>query len=901
MASFDPGRSLFRRLLRLYPRNFRERFMEEMLEFFREERAEASSRGFLGLCRFWLCTLTDLLFSAFRMRTGGKPNLHTQPRRFGPGGAHLTSQARRPGGGMMLDLKQGATSLRRSPGFVAFVVSTLALGVGATTAVFSVLDAVLLRPLPYPASSRMMLIGTLIRGQEPGGSPGPYSSADFLDLRADPGPFEVLVAQEGSRAVLTGQGDPERIHLARISEGYFEMFGARPALGRLLLPEDDGLRVMVLSHGFWQDRYGGDPSVLGRTLTLDGEAFQVIGALSPEFIPPEVLPGSGAAAWLPMGLSVGEPDRSSFGMGVVGRRQIQSTPDDGRAHVGRVLSDDYGPDKGANFIQGSVVVDLKEATVGAMGRTLSVALASVFFLLIIGCVNVAGLLLTRGATRQAELAIRSALGAGRCRLVGQLMGESLILGLAGGALGACVAYGAVDVFRKVTPGGLPRLTEVTVDHRALAFTLSVSLAAAILFGLVPAVRAARSAGNSVSGMARRATQGQRAARLRGALILAETALAVILTVGSGLMVHELVRLTTADPGFRPGGLVGISFRLPRSMEREEWQSFYGTFLERTQGLPGIQSSAVTTHLPYGQYALVQIMTPRDARYEGEGAWLPTVLVSRDYFSTMGIRLASGRWFSEADLRGETDGIIVNQALASRYWPSQGAIGKWIKSGAPDLEEDEGSFEIVGVIADVTAQPGQAVPEEIYRPYRAESWRNMTVVARTDPETLDGVTAGLRSLARESLPDLPVTITTVQSLFREAMARPRFYTVLFASFGALALVLAAVGIYGTTAFATRSRTREIGIRLALGADRSRVIRRMVTRSGIPVGIGVIIGLACAFGLSQLLSSFLYHVPSRDGATYVAVGLFVLIVGLTAALFPAASASRIDPATTLREEG
>ncbi len=898
MADLSAGLGLFRLILRLYPVSFRERFQDDLEAFFVAERATVV--GPLALAGFWMKTLFDAVAAAVRLRTRRGESM--LPNRGGEDRDQNPRSRGGEGGTMVQDLLFAGRTLRRSPGFLLFVAGTLALGVGATTAVFSVLDAVVLRPLPYPGSQRMMLIGTQIRGQADPNEPGPYSTADFLDLRSAPGPFEAVVAQEGARGVMTGEGDPERIALTRVSEGYFDVFGARPALGRLLAPADDPEMVALLSHGFWQDRFGGDPSVLGKVLTLDGEGYKVVGVLEPSFHPSEVLPGPGAEVWVPLGLTVREPDRSGFGLGVVGRRREASAPEDGKAHVERILAEQYGGGDGPSFIQGGLVVDLKEATVGALGRTLGLALVSVVFLLLIGCVNVAGLLLARGADRQGELAIRSALGAGRGRLFGQLMSESLLLGIAGGAAGSALAVAAVEAFRRTTPGGLPRLVEVTVDLRVLGFTLVVSLATALLFGLLPAFRAAREAGAPVSGMTLRSTPGRRAGRLRSGLILVETALAVMLTVGSGLMVHELVRIGNQDPGFRPDGLVNLGFRLPRSWDRNEWTLFYENFLERARALPGVRSAAITTHVPFGSYALVQMMTPLEAVEIGEGGeWLPTVLVSEDFLSTMGIRLAAGRDFTEAELGGEGQVAIVNQALVRRYWPGEEGIGKRIKSGAPDLEEDEGTYEVVGVIGDVTATPGRAVPAEMYLPYGTEAWRDMTVVARTGPEAEDGVAAGLRGIARAEVPDLPVTITTVRSLYRGSMARPRFYTTLFAAFGTIALILASVGIYGTTAYTARSRTREIGIRLALGADPGEVVSRMVTRSGLPVGAGVILGLAGAFSLSHLLAGFLFHVPARDPATYASIGVLVLAVGLTAALVPAARAGRIDPAHTLREEG
>lgn len=874
----DLGLATFRLLIRLYPPGFRDRFAPELEAFFLDERTRARREGRWATARLWARTVRDVVTVTVRLRLGGG------------------------GGGMIGDLAQGTKGLRRSPGFTLFAVATLAVGVGATTAVFSVLDTVVLRALPYPGATRMMLIGSSLRGQGLESGPGPYSTADFLDLRAAPGPFEAVVASEGRRGVIRGLGDPERLPVAEVGRGFFDFFGARPAVGRLLAPSDDARRVAVLSHGFWEERFGADPAVVGTRLTLDGEAWEVVGVLGDDFLPPEAMSAPDAPLWVPRGMSVEEPDRTSYGLTVAGRLRPGATPAEGRAHVDRLLTERHAAEGGPAFITGAVAVDMRAATVGEIGRTLGLLLGSVALLLVIACVNVAGLLLARGTRRREELAVRSALGAGRGRIVRQLLGESALLGLAGGALGAALALGAVEVFRRTTPGGIPRLGEVTVDLRVLAFTLVVAVGTALLAGLFPALRATAEGVGGPTGSTTRGTPGRREGLARGALVLVETALAVILAVGSGLMVHELVRLSTADPGFRPEGLVSATLQLPRARPDAGYQPLWDGLLEGARALPGVRAAALGSELPFGPAGTIQVMTPEGGVGVEKGVWVPTVAVSGGYFSTLGIHFVAGRGFTDAELRGEGMVAVVNEAFGARYWPGEDPLRGRIRSGAPDLEEDEGTYAVVGVVADVTTRPGRDVDPVMYVPYRgAEAWSAMTAVARTDPGAEEGAAAGLRRVARELAPGRPVRIAVVEALARESLARPRFYTGLLTAFGTLALALAVVGIYGTTSYAARSRTREIGIRIALGADRTRVVRRMTARASVSVVLGVCVGLAAALASSGLLARFLYHVPARDPATYVSVGASVLLVGVVAALVPAARSSRVDPARTLREEG
>lgn len=864
---------MFRWLLRLYPAAYRRRYGSEMEALFRDERRAADGR-----VAFWFDVVADHIEAAWIVRR------------------YHANEGRGTMGRIADDLRAAVRSLRRAPAFTAFAVLTLALGIGATTAVFSVLDRVLLRPLPYPAADRLALVGIQSRGDPE--SLGPLSAPLAHRFQSAPGPAEAIVAASTDGLILDDGGDPERVGVDRVTRGFFEFFGATPAAGRLLGDADydpGAPAVVVLGHGVWLDRYGGDPAVVGSTLRLNDEVYTVVGVVARTFVRPPEIAGSGDF-WTPYPVSAADEEGSFFLAGIA-RLRPGSTQAELDAYADEVIEEMYLSGDGPNFLLGGTVRDYRDAVVGPVGRTLTRVMGAVVLLLLIACVNVAGLLLTRGARRAPEMAVRVALGAGRRRMLGQLLWENSFMALGGGALGAVLAWGAVTLFRAFAPAGLPRLVEVGVDERSLAFSIVLALATVALFGLLPALRSAGTPGPGVEGLSRRATAGRREGRIRGVLIAAETGLAVVLAAGSALLARDLVDLAAEEPGFRPDGVAVLRLDLRARYGEDEWEGVWSRLLEGARQTPGVTSAALATQAPYGGSAIASTFRP-EGREDGEGEMIIQVVVAGDYVRALGTELVEGRSFGPDD-DGGPPVALVNEAFVREYWPGESAVGRWVHSGrSADLGEP--SIRVVGVVRDVRARVGREVPPQVLVPLSSAPWSRMELLARTDGEAA-ALAEPLRDLVRRVDPELAIwRLSTVESLADEGLARPRFYTGLFGGFALVALLLALVGVYGTTAYATRARTREIGIRMALGARSSTVVRGVVVRAGAVVALGVSLGLLAAGAGSRLLGDVLVHASPRDLGTYLATGVLVLVAGIVSAWIPAARAGTVDPASTLRRE-
>ena len=861
-----------RLLMRLYPKAYRTRYGAEMEAFHAQERASGAGGPGFAVRLTWDHVRAA---GAVRWREGGE-----------------TMRA------ILDDLRGGARSVARAPGFAAFAVLTLALGIGATTAVFSVVDRVLLRPLPYPGSERMQLVGSENR-LDPG-SRGPLSELLAERLQADPGPAEAFAAAAIRRAIVRVDEDPERLVVSEVTEAFFDMFGARASLGRLFTPSDfaaEAPATAVLSHGVWRERFGGDPGVLGRVVVVDDIPHTVVGVLRPDFLRPPEIDAEGGI-WLPSNPALGARGPGSFYLTGVARVRAGASGEDLQAHAARVFREAYPPGDGPSFITGAITRPYQQEVVGDFGGTLARVLVAVGLLLAIACVNVAGLLLTRGARRRHEMAVRGALGAGRPRLVRQLLAESGLLALAGALLGAGLAFVTVALFRRYAPAGMPRLAEVAVDGRGLAFSVALGLATVLAFGLWPALRSAGAAGRRLR---TRTHDGPGDGRGRFALIALETALAAVLAVASSLLAHDLARMATQDPGFQPEGLVAAQLDLRPRYERGEWVSVWERLMEGTRALPGVSAAAVTTQVPFTGDRMISSFRPVDGvEVDPAGEFIVFVAVGGDFLRTLGTRLVEGRAFGTEDEGGEPV-VMVNEAFVRRYWPDGSGVGQSVRSGGEGVD-DEPVYRVVGVLADMTARPGQAPVPRIFVPHTLEASRAMELVVRTSGDA-GAVAGGLRDVVRTFDPTLPVTqVRTVVSLGREALAPARFYAGFFGGFAVVALLLAAVGVYGTTAFVTRTRTREIGIRMALGARREQVVRGIVGRSGSAVGLGVALGLLAAFLGAGIMERMLAEVAPREPAAYLLVAAVVGASALMSAWLPARRAGRIDaPVATLREEG
>jgi predicted permease len=888
------GPRLFGLLLWLYPRRYRRRFGADMRTTFDDKLAAARSEGRPALRRLWRRTATDVVRTALAERWRSSLDERTVV----PDGGRAAAA----GGGLIAgwrirdDLRFGARTLRRAPAFAAAATLTLALGIGATTAAFSVLDRVVLRPLPYPGAERMFLVGLAREGASE--QPSTVSAPLMMALQESVGPAEAIVGISRGSSVLTGLGEPERVRPQEVTAGFFAFIGARPHVGRVLGDQDHAPgapRVAVLGHGFWMDRFGGDPAAVGAAVVLDGVPHTVVGILPRAFVPPEgVMSRSEGDIWVPLPLAErlaadAESQALIYTTWAVARLPQGRLAGEMTAHMARLFDDVEG-----RFPRGMIGVaaqDLHTLTVGDIASMLWRVFAAVALLLIIACVNVASLLLTRASGRAGEFAIRSALGAGRLRLVRQLLCESLLLALAAGTLGAWIAFLVVEGFRRFSPagpGGVPRLAEGMVDGRVLAFSIAVAVASVVFFGLLPALRATA----RVTPTGRQSTPGRADGRLRALFVLGETALAVVLVVGSGLLVHDLVRRVHEDPGYRPEGLISVAVNLP--FERYGYggvraTNFWRDLLDRMRALPNVSSAALTSEVPTTGFSMGRDLTP-EGHLEGE--MISMVRAGDDFGSTVGIALTEGRWFTQDASDGEVP-VVVNQALVDAYWPGSGsAIGRTLQAG-------DSVWRVVGVAADARVRPGVAPRPKVYEPLA--EWPARALAVRVDGDAA-ALAPALRTLvSRLDAGLVDVNIRTLASINAETLARPRFYTTLFSSFGLTALLLALVGVYGTTAYAVRARTREIGIRMALGAQRGRVVAGVMGRTLLVVGGGIAVGLGAAALGSRALTDVLVMVEPRDVFTYATVANLVLAAGAVAALVPAGRASRVDAALTLRDDG
>jgi putative ABC transport system permease protein len=801
--------------------------------------------------------------------------------------------------GLIQDLRYGLRSLFRSPGVTLIAILTLGLGIGANSAIFSVVNTALLRPLPYPDPGRLMLV--MESNPAKGYQRFPLSPLNYVDYRDQNSVLERLCAFDGTSFILTGAGRPEKIQGARVSAGFFETLGIAPLNGRAFAADEDRPgpdQVAILGHGLWQRRFGSDPGVLGRTVTLGGAAYTVVGVMPPGFAFP-----NRSEIWKPMALADNEmQSRGSHYLLSIGRLRPGVSPERARADLEAIaarLQQRY-PDTNTGWT--ARVEPLAERIIGDARPTLLVLLAAVGFVLLIACANVASLLLARAAARRKEFAVRSALGAGRARLARQLITESLLLGLLGGGLGLLLALWGTDLLSAAAPPGIPRVREVGVDGRVILFTGGVALLTGLLFGLAPALQAARTDLNEALKEGARGDGGSpRRHRARALLVVAETALALVLLAGAGLMLRSLLRLQAIDPGFDPRHVLAVHVELPDARYPDERRraDFFRAALERLASLPGAQAAGAVFPLPMGGDRLIfsfgiEGRPVAEADRPSAGYYV----VSPDYFRAMGIHLMSGRAFTERDREGAPRVAIINATMARQFWPGEDPVGRRIviDNGPQDLWR-----EIVGVVQDVkhTELEGDSVAQ-MYEPYPQAPLPLMTLTVRAA-----GAPEGLAEAARRAIlaldKDQPVSRTaTMDRLLAESIARPRYSLLLLGVFAGVALLLATVGIYGLLSHSVTQRTREIGIRMALGARRGQVLVLVIANGMRLALLGIGAGLLGAIALTRLMSSLLYRVSPTDPATLAAVALLLAGAALLACLVPARRATRVDPMGALRCE-
>ncbi|HEX2188845.1 MAG TPA: ABC transporter permease [Longimicrobiaceae bacterium] len=812
---------------------------------------------------------------------------------------------------LLQDLRFALRTLARSPGFTAVTVLILALGIGAAAALFSVVDAVLLRPLPYPRPEQVVQLWQL--GDEGGQSN--FSEANFRDVREQSRSFAALARFSGGVTSVAGGSEPVRAVATAVSGDFFRALGVRPAVGRGFLPEEQregGAPAAIVSHGYWRRYLGGDTDLSGRTLRFDGRVHAVVGVMPLGFDFPR-----GTEVWAPSEMEESSPHRTAHNWQVVGRLRDGVSPERAGADVSAVarrLKQEHGDD---TWMSDAEVVPLHEQLVGDVRPALLVLLGAAGLLLLIACANVVNLLLARAASRRREIAVRMAIGAGRGRLVQQFLAESLVLALAGGALGTLLASWGVSLLLALEPGNLPRVEEVGVSRGVLAFALGTSLAVALALGLAAALRAGRGAvRDALAEDARGSAGGAASRRARGALVVSQVALSLVLLVGAGLLARSFLRLLAVDPGYRTSGATVMSLSLPYPESDEEKARllrFHGELAERLRAIPGVRAVGGVNDFPLGgnysngTFLILQhpdeVTSFEDFRRLGE---LPERVgqaeyrvADEGYFRAMGIPLLRGRLFDGRDAPDAPHVAVVSESLARTRWPGEDPLGKLIQFG--NMDGDVRPFTIVGVVGDVREQSLDAEPRPTFYGFSRQrvgpSATFHLVMAGGAPRA---VVPAARAAVRGLAPEVPPRFRTIEEVFSSNLASRRFSLVLLGVFGAVALLLATAGVYGVISYGVAQRTREFGIRMALGA-RPGDVRGLVLRQGTALALtGAALGLAAAFAATRLLGSLLYGVGTLDVVTFLAVPALLVAATLLASWLPARRATRVSPMTALRSE-
>jgi putative ABC transport system permease protein len=792
------------------------------------------------------------------------------------------------------DIRYGIRSLLKRPAFTGVAVITLALGIGANTAIFSVINAVLLRPLPYDSPERLVTF----RSNQ--------SAPDLADVERNSHTFTTVGGEVLQPLAYTAGAEPVQFQIGQVTGGYFEVFGVKPARGRFITPDDDktgGPYVVVLTHALWQRQFSGDEQIVGKAIPLSGNSYTIIGVMPAGFISP----GDNAEAWTPVHVSnpVASNVRGVHFLRTYGRLAPGATLEQARAEMQLLDKQLASENPAESKNRATVLVALHERVVGDSRNALLILFAAVSLVLLIACANFANLLLARAAERERELVIRTALGAGRWRLIRQLLTESVLVSLAGGAAAVLIAWWGTSLLVALKPANLPRLQEIGVDSRVLAFTFGLSLLTGIIFGLAPAWTASRRGVNEALKEGGRSATGSGAQqRLRSTFVVVELAVALVLLVGAGLLVKTFWKLRNVQPGFTTDHLLTMRVELPetRYKEVEPQTRFRAQALAGINSLPGVQA-AMVSELPLSGDSLNHdfIVEGRPSIAPGDEPSVETRSVMGDYFHTMQIPMRRGRDFGPQDFIEQAPLVgIANDALAREYFPNEDPVGKRVRwARNPTVQW----ITIVGVVGDVK-HFGLDLPElpGLYSPYtQIPPWKRwMTFVARTqaDPASM---AAAIKQQIWKADSQLPVTkVQTMDEVTGASFAARRFNMLLLTIFSSLALVLAGVGVYGVMSYAVTQRTQEIGIRMALGAQMTDVVR-LVLKSGLVLAvIGVVLGLGGAFALTTLMRSLLFAVEPTDGATFVVVTVVLMLVALVACYLPARRATKVDPLVALRYE-
>ena len=825
-------------------------------------------------------------------------------------------ECREERGGMWMetlwsDARFGVRMLRKSPGFTASAILTLALGIGANTAIFSVVHAVILRPLPYQAPERLAMVKEWIPKAVP--DPIPVCAPDVVQFQTQNQTFQSLAGFWGTTFDFDDGGKPTRLTVERVSASLFATLGTQPLIGRTFTAEEDrpGHLVAILSYGFWERQFGGRREVIGRSVTLNRQPYVVIGVMPRGAVFPVVGMEQGEAAdvFIPMAFTPEELAGvgDNFNFSVVGRLKAgvnveQATAD--LQKIARQIEETTYPVAVRSQIElNALALPLTEQVVGKVRRLLLLLLGAVGFVLLIGCINIGNLLLVRAADREREIAVRLALGASRWRLLRQLVAENLLLTLAGATLGLMLAYWTTDALLALMPKDVPLFHEVGLNLAVLGFTVGLAVVTGVAFGILPVLTGSpRDVNEALKEGGRTGTEGMEHQRLRGTLVVAEVALAMVQLVGAGLLLRSFQRVVETDPGFRPEQVLTASLSLPGSQYKEEAQikSFYQRLMQRLRQLPGTKAAGASTDLPL-EAGWTHLFTV-EGYQPPPGAELNRCnhsVILGDYLQTMGVPLIRGRYFTEQDNEKSEHALIVSESLARRYWPKEDAMGKRLKWGPGDSKDPW--LTIVGVVGDVKPRGlDLETTPHTYEPYLQNPGDSLNVAVRTPAEP-GSMAAALRAAVWSIDPHLAVArVRTMDQVIRESTSPRRFSLLLVGSFALLALLLAGVGIYGVISYSVMRRVHEIGVRMALGAQEGDVRALVLRQSAALLGAGVAIGVAGALGVTRLLESFLYEVKPTDPLTFLSVVLALAGVALMACWVPARKATRVDPVVALRYE-
>ncbi|HKW63263.1 MAG TPA: ABC transporter permease [Candidatus Acidoferrum sp.] len=810
------------------------------------------------------------------------------------------------------DIRYGLRALRSNPGFSIVAILTLALGIGANTAIFSVIDSVLLRPLPYGDPDKLVMLWENSPSRNPHNTVSP---PDFLDWGQRNAVFSGIAGLFDQRANLTGNGQPQEVVLQDVTANFFSILGVNPILGRGFTAENDQPghdNVLILSYGFWKERYGGESSIIGKTITLNGHPLIVAG-VAPEgfdwFIKDSSLTGAKPQMWTPWIIPTSFHDRKNVGrfMTVVARLKPSATVQQARVQMNTIaaqIAQEY-PDFNGNW--GANAVPVREQISGDLRPALWILFGAVGFVLLIACANVSSLLLARAAAREREMAIRTAIGASRWRIAFQLLTESVLLAVIGGGIGVALAVWGTNALLAATPRNLLDLRSVSVDTRILAFAVGSTLLAGLIFGFLPSfISAHSSVTETLKEGGRSSSAGKGRGRARSAFVVLQMCLALVLLAGSGLLIRSFIRLVGVDPGFDASHLLTFKVTLPglKYGTDAKCQAFFQELLPRLSHLPGVRSVTMNSFPPFtglGAATGVRLLSqpPRSLKD------LPDAevrVVGPNYFSTMGIPLRAGRTFSEDELAQARHVVIINQAFADKYLSDVNPLGQKAVIFMKSLEESGNTpSEIIGVAGDVR-QMGLDTPSEptVYWPHPELVYSGMTILVRTSNDPLALVSA-VRNELQQVDPEQPMAaVATMEQLLGDSLARSRFTMLLLGIFAALALALAAVGIYGVIAYGVTQRTQEFGIRIALGAEGSDVLRLVLGQGTRLVLLGIGLGVVLALMLGRFLAALLYGISPTDPLTFGAVAVLLALVALAACYLPARRATRVDPIETLRYE-